>query len=285
MRPSPPFAPRSGEAVDLLVVGALSIDRFPDGSTAAGGSAMHATWAAAALGARAAVVTVAGPEPAARRALADLSRMALVHAEHSAATLSYALNEVGGARRLTLAEPAPDLAAPPLGLRPRAVLYAPIANEFGADLAGQHYPDAIRVAILQGWLRTLERGGPVRPLPLASLPDPLVQQLRDFEALVASSEDLAAEQPMPGEQLERLRDRFGIGPLAVVTDGERGAWFDTGDGTGRVTPASVISGPSVGAGDAFAAALSLALADGWRGRGAVEQATAGAVAALRRRRG
>jgi len=281
MRPTPPPAARSDpQAVDLLVVGALSIDRFGDGSIAAGGSAVHATRAGVAMGARVAVVTVAGLEPEAQSILADLARIALVRAERSRGTLSYTLDLGSDGRRLTLAEQAPLLAAPPTSLRPRAVLYAPVAGEFGADLAGQRYPGAVSVAILQGWLRSLDRGRPVQALPLTSLAEALVAELRSFDALVACSEDLVAESSTPAEQLARLRDRFGDAPLLVVTDGERGAWYSTGAGVNLVTPASVLHGPALGAGDAFGAALSLALADGLHERAAVEWATTGAVGVL-----
>lgn len=268
--------------VDLLVVGALTIDRFGDGSTAAGGSAVHATRAALAMAARVAVVTIAGPEPEAQSALADLARSALVRADRSRATLSYAIDLSGHGRRLTLVTPAPLLSAPPTALHPSAILYAPVAGEFGADLAGQRYADAVRIAVLQGWLRSLDRGRPVRALPLTSLPEVLIEELRSFEALVASREDLVAESSTPGEQLARLRDRFGDAPLLVVTDGERGAWCSSADRIDLVTPASVVPGPALGAGDAFAAALSLALADGLHDRAAVERATTGVVEALRR---
>ena len=71
-RPAP-RQPR--KAIELLVVGALTIDRFPDGSAAAGGSVLHATRAAARARASITVVTAAGPEPEAQSALSELKML------------------------------------------------------------------------------------------------------------------------------------------------------------------------------------------------------------------
>ena len=55
-------------------------------------------------------------------------------------------------------------------------------------------PVPIRAAILQGWLRSLEEGTEVQPLPLRALPLPLVDGIAGFDLLVASREDLVAER-------------------------------------------------------------------------------------------
>ena len=76
-------------------------------------------------------------------------------------------------RRLRFLHGAGLLACPARAFRPRAVLYAPVADELGAGLGGQDYPGAMTGAILQGWLRRLEPGAWVRPLALQAIPDAL----------------------------------------------------------------------------------------------------------------
>src|SRR5437899_519157 len=93
-----PGQPR--RAVELLVVGALTIDRFPDGSAAAGGSVLHATRAAARARASITVVTAAGPEPEAQAALFELGRAGKVVVEGVPHTIVFEPDEEGGRRRV-----------------------------------------------------------------------------------------------------------------------------------------------------------------------------------------
>ena len=59
----------------LLIVGGLTVDHFTDGTSAPGGSVLHAGRAAADEGAQLTFLTVAGDEPEARDGLARLSEM------------------------------------------------------------------------------------------------------------------------------------------------------------------------------------------------------------------
>lgn len=275
----PPLATRSGPpSVDLLIVGALTIDRFEDGSTAAGGSVLHAARATAAAGYRPAVVTVAGDEPEAAAALAELAGYGLVHCEHAQATLRFRHRETAAGRELVLAGPAPALACPPLALSPAAVLYAPVASEIGPSLGGQHYDGALRAAILQGWLRRLEPGARVDPLPLTALTQMDVA-LRAFDLIVASSEDLRAAASNPSAQLDALRARCGPHPCLVVTDGPAGSSVDrAGTRTQVLPPAVVKAQATVGAGDAFAAIMATELG---RGADALDAARLATLATVR----
>lgn len=266
--------------LDLLIVGGLTVDRFPDGTTAPGGSVLHA--AAALQGAsRIGVVTVTGGEPDARAGLRALRRACgpRVHAEPAPATIAFAHRPPGSAARLVLETAGVQLACPARPVHPRAVLYAPIAAELNAELGGQLYDGAAQVAILQGWLRSLDPGRPVLPLPLASLDDRLVRRLAGCAALVASHEDLEAAGGTVAEQLDALRHRFGGGPIICVTEGVDGATVDQGGRRWQVRPPRVIQGvDTVGAGDAFAAGLALALGEG---AGPLAAARRGAAVAQR----
>lgn len=279
MPPEPP-----PHAIDLLVVGALTIDRFADGSTAPGGSVLHAARAARASGYTVGVVTVVGSEPEARAALHELGELGGVHAERADRTLRFGHRETMSGRELILEASAPQLACPAREFDPGAVLYAPVAAEFGAGLGGQSYAGAVRGAILQGWLRSLEVGRRVNPLSFTALGRDLVEVLGRCAVLVASREDLLAMGPEPGVQLDALRERFGHAPVLVVTDGPAGAWLDTTSGRVLVAPSRVSQDPgAVGAGDAFAAILTAELGRGTTPMLAAERAASAVATILRDR--
>jgi sugar/nucleoside kinase (ribokinase family) len=244
---------------DLLVIGGLTVDRFAEGSSAPGGSVLHIARAAAPRGMRVAIVTVAGPEPEARAGLAELRRLAAwVDATEANATATFVHRDSAQGRRLWLEHPGGPIRVP--RLEPgtaRAILVAPIAGEVAADGLAALDPAATRGAILQGFLRSTSADDEVRALPLSALHPRLVAALSEFDLLVASREDLAAEAAEPETQLLALRSRVGPGPALVVTDGVRGVWTDQGH---LPVPRRVDGVASVGAGDIFAAFM---LAGAW----------------------
>jgi sugar/nucleoside kinase (ribokinase family) len=120
----------------------------------------------------------------------------------------------------------------------------------------------VRAASLQGWLRQLVPGELVIGRPLAELDPGLIAALSRMDLLVASREDLLADADRPDQQLDALRSALGPRPALVLTDAAAGAWFDhTGSGASerwQVPVARVVeSVPAIGAGDVFAAALTL----------------------------
>jgi sugar/nucleoside kinase (ribokinase family) len=254
--------------LDLLIVGGLTVDHFGERS-AAGGSVLHATRAAVHAGLRLAALTAADAEPDAVAGLAEIAASGQLLHQAAQTTIGFGHRETAAGRVLTF-----EAAGAPLAvsteqfdtLRPAAVLFAPVAGEIGAaTLTGsaQSAWRPLRVAILQGWLRLLEAGKVVVPLPLSALPLELVAALAELALLVASREDLQADASHPQAQLAALRSAIGPGPILVVTDGVDGAWFDAGEGTGHVpVPFRVDRVPTVGAGDAYAAILAVRLAGG-----------------------
>jgi sugar/nucleoside kinase (ribokinase family) len=243
---------------DMLVIGAMTIDHLADGRTAPGGSVLHIVRAAAQRGLDVAVVTVVGTEPDAQSALAELRQLASVKSVAAVATATFRHLETDEGRRLRL-----DMAPTPIqlaGFLPlpaaRAVLAAPIAAELGGaelTLLGGRWT---RGALLQGWLRSIDRDGAVLPREVRAVELPVREALAEFEVLIASREDLAAEGPAPMAQLDALRSGFGDQPALVLTDGPNGAWVDVAGARLQLPVPLVVDGVStVGAGDILAAFL------------------------------
>jgi sugar/nucleoside kinase (ribokinase family) len=254
------------EPSDLLVVGGLAIDRFPDGSEAAGGSALHAARALAVAGLRGATITVAGLEPEAVAAVAELRALGPTQVQPAPHSIRFTIDDSVAPRRLTF-DGGASLRVSAAAVRAypsRAVLLAPIAGELDTAAFRATADVAVRVAALQGWLRILARGRAVEARTLASLDEDLSDALRGVDALVASHEDLAALARDPGDALTLLRRWAGATPVLVVTLGEEGAIVDL-PGRARIpvpVPEVVHQVPTVGAGDAFAALFAARLGRG-----------------------
>jgi len=274
---------------DLLIVGGLTVDRLADGSTVAGGSVLHAARAVAAAGRRVATITVAGAEPQARSALAELAALGPSRVTAVPSSIRFAIRHEGRDRRLVLEARGGNLPVTDgdfSALDPRSTLLGPVAGELaaGAVQAGADVP--VRVATLQGWLRHLVAGEAAGPLALAALGADLSAALGELDALVASDEDLAAVAPGPRGQLEALRAHLGRRPLLVVTAGADGVWLDdpaTGIHHLRVTQA-LDEASTIGAGDAFAGLLAVGLRNGLTALEATAAGMDGAAAYLASRR-
>jgi len=265
----------------LLIVGGLTIDHFADGRTAPGGSVIHSGLAAVAEGHAPTILTVAGDEPAARDGLNRLAAMGELVCQAATRTATYR-HEEHASRRVLVYEAATDPIVVPDGLGSQDVaLVAPIADELPADAVAALF-GALRprctVMLIQGWLRRLEIGAPVRPLPLADVPEGLWTAFGHADAVVVSTEDLAESPEDPFAQAQALRARLGEAPLLVLTLGQQGYLLDDPD-TDRVVasmPRRIVEGvPMVGAGDTFGAALAIHLARG------ADPATAAAAATER----
>jgi sugar/nucleoside kinase (ribokinase family) len=245
---------------DLLVIGALTVDRFADGSSVAGGSVLHVARAAAPRGLRVAVMTVAGPEPEAQAGLDELRGLASrVDSTEADATAIFIHRDSSEGRRLWMEHRGGPIRFAGLDwvAAPRAILVAPIADEVAADDLLGLDPAPTRGAILQGFLRSADPDGAIWPLPLTALAPQLVEALTQFDLLVASREDLAGEAAEPSEQLAALRRCVGARPQLVVTDGVNGVWTERDH---LPVPGRVEGVPTVGAGDVFAAFM---LAERW----------------------
>lgn len=276
----------------LLIVGGLTVDRFADGSTAPGGSVLHAGLAAVDEGAHPTFVTVAGDEPEARSGMAQLAGMGTLVRQTSPATTAFRLVEVPDGRRTLVYEAASD----PIDLGRvegiavhGVVLLAPIAGELdavGVAALQQRLAPRLTVMLIQGWLRRLEVGEAVHPLPLDAVPDALWDAFGSAGAIVLSKEDLAEGPADPFALAATLRARVGSDPLIVLTLGPEGYLLDdpAADLLTAAVPRRVITGvPMVGAGDTFGAALTVRLAMGESPATAAEAATNAVIRLLERR--
>lgn len=272
--------------VDLVIVGALTIDRFTDGTSAAGGSVIHSSRAAVAEGASVGVVTVCGEEPEAVAAIEALAEVCTVVRQRAAGTVVYRHREADGRRVLILDRIAERLTPATMTRAPRAgvAIFAPIAGELPvAAIAAMRATSAPRrsVALIQGWLRRLDESHPADPLPLGVLDAELRAELGATDAVIASTEDLVAVADEPLAQLAALRSAVGARPVAVLTLGTDGYLLDD-PAVDRITasyPRRVITGvPTVGAGDIFGAAMAAHLG---RDASPSEAAAAAAEAVIR----
>jgi sugar/nucleoside kinase (ribokinase family) len=275
---------------ELVIAGGLTIDRFADGSTAAGGSVIHAGRAAVAEGLRPAFLTVAGDEPEALAGLDQLAAMGELTRLESGSTTTFGHAEHDGRRVLSLHRRSAPI-APPFASRPAdCALLAPIADELPTSVIGP-LTAALRpstsVLLIQGWLRGLDVGSPVRPLPLDEVDDATWAAFGGANAVVVSTEDLAGAPRDPFAQAAQLRGRLGARPLLVLTLGAQGYLLDdpVADRVVASVPRRVVAGvPTVGAGDTFGAVLAIHLARGASPSDAAAAATDRVIAMLESRR-
>jgi sugar/nucleoside kinase (ribokinase family) len=276
----------------VLIVGGLTIDRFADGSAAPGGSVLHAGRAVRAEDASLTTLTVAGDEPEARDGLARLAELGRVVRQPAASTVVYRHRERNGVRVLVLEGRAGPIAADGLADlgTPDVALVAPIADEVSPALV-----DALRselrprcmVLLIQGWLRHLEVGHEVTPLPLGALTADQSRVVAGADAIVVSTEDLVEAPGDPFAQAAALRSALGPGPVLLLTLGTEGYLLDDPslDRVVASVPRRVVTGVSaVGAGDTFGAVLAVNLARGAISRAAADLATDRVISVLESRR-
>jgi sugar/nucleoside kinase (ribokinase family) len=240
--------------IDLLAVGHVARDEFPGAPWRLGGTALYAAVAAARLGRRSALVTRVGPGE--RDALEQRCHDEGIelHALSSVVTTTFAFRyDDEGHRHLTLRARAKGISREDVAGRlrvPRAVVYASIAHELSPGLLGAITAPA-SVLVAQGYLRGWEADGTVVPREWAESR----AMLAAVGAAVVSEDDLSGDLS--------LAERWSATTPVVVTLAERGARiFERGQA--RDVPGfhadEVVD--QTGAGDAFAAGLALALADG-----------------------
>jgi 1D-myo-inositol 3-kinase len=251
----------------LLVLGHVTRDVF-GAETAAGGAATFAGLAGALFGLETAVVTVAPPDAPELAVLRGVKNLSLHIAPDNVMT-TFGHEHVGGRRKLSLLACARPLVWQdvPVGWQSPDVVYAgPVAGECDAALLG-HFESAYGVACIQGWLREVRSGAPVRPRRL-----PEACELPRILRAVSFS---AADHP-DGAWL--ARELCARGVHVAVTRGRRGARVSSGQQQWHVPAAPAREENATGAGDVFALVFGLSL---WAGSGAEEAAGHAARAAAR----
>lgn len=241
--------------VRFLAIGHVARDEFPDGAHRLGGTALYAAATAARLGIPAALVTRVGPQERAEvtRACAELGID--LRALDALVTTTFVFRwDDQGRRILRLRSRARSIVLDdvPADLRSAdALVFGTIARELSPDLLTG---ETARVSVLaaQGFLRSWDADGTVRPTPW-----------EDAEATIARlSAVVLSEDDVAGDTIGVTRWSRTV-PV-VLTLAERGCrLYERGHPSAEVPaylPARVVD--STGAGDAFAAGLAVALAEG-----------------------
>jgi ribokinase len=241
-------------SADFLAIGHVARDEFEGEPTwRLGGTALYAAATAARLGTATALVTRVGPaeKPALDERCAQLGIG--VHALPSSTTTTFAFRYAGGRRFLRLKSRARGIAPSdiPADWRgARAVVLGSIAHELDRSLFGTTSATAT-VLVAQGYLREWAADGAIRPREWEDANEivPLVS------AVVLSEDDVAGDLSAPR--------RWARNGRVYVTLAERGVLvLERGSETAVPGyPAERVVDPT-GAGDAFAAGLAIALADG-----------------------
>ena len=256
----------------VLVVGTVTWDEFGD-ERRPGGAVSYAARALEALGIRARIVTIAGPD-------ADL---AAFEAHETAVacggrTLAFEHRQIGGRRALrVLARPERLLTASdvPAGWDDADVLMiAPLLAD-DLDVASFAAIDApLRGLLAQGLVREVDGGGAITYVaPRAPV---LCSGVDDRTTVFLSAREIAGWPEASVAALERRAERL------VVTLGEEGAEIRRGGRRTRVPPQRAEQVDPTGAGDTFATAFLVGVAEGASDAEAGRLAARCAAAAVQR---
>ncbi|MEZ4437138.1 MAG: PfkB family carbohydrate kinase [bacterium] len=231
-----------------LTAGHLTRDRYPEGDEPGGGVwyVAHA-WRALKVASRA--VTAADPADVPARWPGEVA----VQASGRTTTFCNTYGPTGRAMRLDAQAPPVVVSSVPAEWRRCDVLLlAPVA----AELDPERWLAAIECrwsgAGLQGWLKARTADG--RFVPRPSGLDP--RALAGLGVACLSDEDLGDDRAW----LDGLR---AVVPLVVLTHGAAGCTVFAGGDATRVAAAKAVEVDPTGAGDTFAAALMVNLADGF----------------------
>ena len=241
-------------SADFLAIGHVARDEFEGEPTwRLGGTALYTAATAAFLGTQTALVTRVGPNE--RTAVEErCSQLGiLLHALPSSATTTFGFRYVEGKRFMRLTARAKGIApadVPAEWRKARAVVLGSVAHELDRSLFGTTSPRAT-VLVAQGYLREWSANGAIRPREWEDADEivPLVS------AVVLSEDDVAGDLSAPR--------RWARNGRVYVTLAERGVLvLDRGSETTIVGYRAERVVDPTGAGDAFAAGLAIALADG-----------------------
>jgi sugar/nucleoside kinase (ribokinase family) len=232
--------------IDYLIIGHVVQDILSDGSLTFGGTATYAGRTAYALGCRVGVVTSTAPDLDLGAVLGgcDVIR---VPAER---TTTFKNVYTGSGRQQYLYDRAAPLdldAVPERWRRPDIVHLAPLTGEMGPTLASA-FPDALRGATPQGWMRTWDGQGKVRSGDWCRA----MKVLPHVNAAILSLEDVDGDEDVIARFAE-------LAPLLVVTLGAAGCRVYTGGKMVHVPVARISEVDPTGAGDIFAAAFLVRL--------------------------
>jgi sugar/nucleoside kinase (ribokinase family) len=229
---------------DYLLIGHLTRDRLPDGSTTPGGTALYAAITAQRLGRAAAIVSAAAPLPA------DWpTAIAQAICPGDAPTFENRYTPAGRVQILHQAAAPIRLADVPLAWRQAPVIhFGPILGEVDHALIAA-LPASVSGITPQGFMR---RWGmlPGEIVYEPWIPDAALLALPS--AIILSVEDVRGDESLVQHYARHCR-------IVALTRGARGATLFV-DGLPHAIPAATaIERDPTGAGDVFAAALLIRL--------------------------
>lgn len=236
--------------VDFVVVGNVAQDLVP-GGWRAGGTAVYAALTARGLGRRVGVVTAAPAEVVAAAPLAGVTVVRAPAAESP--TFENVYTPAGRVQYLRAAGvPVPATAVPEAWRSARVALLGPVYHEVSAEVAAAF--TGLRGLCAQGFLRRVDAHGRIHPVPPEAWP--AAEILEHTDVLVVSEEDLGGRQDgIVAQWAARVS-------VLAVTLGRRGARLHARGRWRHIPACPAREVDPTGAGDAFAAALLIALDEG-----------------------
>lgn len=235
---TPPLPPSSDHPLDYLLIGHVTRDVIPDGFML-GGTVSYSALAAAALGLRVGIITVAPQE----MDLSSLAAFPLLRIPSQQATTFENIETLQG-RIQYLHHRAPTITAgmiPTDWLQADIIHFAPVAYEIDPSLADL-YAGRFLCITPQGCMRAVDEQKRVhyRDWPEADA------FLTKMQATVISVEDVAHDET----RIQRLHQQT---PILAVTEGENGARVYWNNDVRYFPAPSVTVVDPTGAGDIFAA--------------------------------
>ncbi|HEX2036713.1 MAG TPA: PfkB family carbohydrate kinase [Chloroflexota bacterium] len=231
-------------ALDFLVIGHVTKDLVPSGFVF-GGTVSFSALTARNLGRQAGVLTSADCLPELRQHFRGVALHVLPAPETTTFENVYtARGRVQYVRAVAPAIPADAVPTPWRGSR--VVHLGPLVQEVPPEIAEAFPPETLVGATPQGWLRTWDAEGRVRPTPWQNVEAALAK----IDALVFSIEDMGGDQELARRYAEMAR-------LAVVTEDSRGCTVWEGGRRTRYPAFEAAEVDPTGAGDVFAAAFFL----------------------------
>jgi sugar/nucleoside kinase (ribokinase family) len=235
------------EQPDFLVIGHVAKDLTDEGYRP-GGTAVYSALTARNLGRSVGVITRVGPDFDLGQILEDVEVICLP----SPVTTTFRnIYEEGGRCQYVhaVAEGIGTEDVPLAWREAPIVLLGPIAGEIEGDMIGLFSSSLLGLAP-QGWLRRWDEQGRVFPCQWIEAG----KFLRRVDVLIVSEEDLAGEG-------RTLRSHLKDSRVAVVTEGEKGATVYCQGKKCHFPPRRTEVVDSTGAGDVFAAAFLVRLAE------------------------
>lgn len=250
-------------AINFLAVGHITHDRVPEGFRL-GGTVTFAAVTARRLGWRPAIITRATPEGlqnGVRRP--EMSRLAVPERGVLAgvpvcllpsSTSTTFVNIYRNGRRVQVieswAEPVLPEALPLEWADVPVVLLGPIAREVPESWTSTFPASALLGVTPQGWMRQWDGEGHVRP----ALWESAGKFLSRADAVILSREDVGGDEAYLNDLAKQCR-------LLVATDGWHGATVYLGGNSYPVPPRPTSEVDPTGAGDVFATAFLIRLAE------------------------